>query len=148
MIRHLLDRITGTRYIDDPVFGRLRFQRAAQFWEGFIDFAPTGTRVEVLVDGGPDGPVASQRQALGDLLARYEMLAEQSRHAIRRELASRHDQTTLATYEPLVKLVCLNFPVLAPSGTCDLSFDDQERGWHYTIHCREWQPQLVEVDTC
>lgn len=142
-------RWTSARYIDDPVFGRLRFQRAADFWEGFVDFAPTGSRIEVLIDAGADGPDEDQRQTLDELCARYQDVAGPARQTIVRELALRHERNVSDPAEFRLKLVCLNFPKSPDAGgTCDLSFDDETSGWHYTVRLRNWQPCEVAIEIC
>jgi hypothetical protein len=56
-----LRRLVAPIRVAGPVFGPLRFQNAG-FWEGWVAFAPTGQRVEVLIDGGRDGPTERQRE--------------------------------------------------------------------------------------
>lgn len=58
---------------DDPVFGRIRYQRAG-FWEGDVYFAPEDRRYGITIDGGPDRPTDAQRAFFHELETRYPAL--------------------------------------------------------------------------
>ena len=70
MLNWIKDLVRPIR-LADPVLGTLRYLRDTRTWEGWIEFAPTGTQVEILLTGPLSGPSAEQRAFLSQLETRY-----------------------------------------------------------------------------
>ena len=79
MLRNLIRRmLPSPLVIDDPTFGRLRFQRThhseRSYWEGAGVFTPTGTNIEYFIDADEEGPGPEQRALYRVMQSRYPEL--------------------------------------------------------------------------
>lgn len=104
-------------------------------WEGSVDFAPTDSNVDVLVDAGEAGPTESQRQFLARLAERHPAIDAE----VQRMAAGRGDE------DGEWLLVVIHAPEDAlDAGRCELTY---EQGIdHLTVDVVGWTPRILEDD--
>lgn len=133
-LRALLDRLAGRRWIDDPVYGRMRLERKAWLWEGSVDFAPAGSNVDVLVEAGEAGPSDAQRQFLARLAERYPELDAE----VQRMAAGRGEEDG----EWLLVVIDVRHDALE-RGRCELTY---EQGIDLlSIDVDGWRPRILDI---
>ncbi len=145
MLAKLLARFRPLR-TEDPVFGPLRFQRVGT-WEGHVQFAPTQSAVEILLDGGLSGPTEAQRHFFSELSARYPSLTPILREALTRRFAAIPERSLEASAEAFT-LVCIGLPEDPYSSSpSELSFEGSASHLHFTVALSGWSPGHVELSS-
>lgn len=134
MIGRWLDRLRGIRTAEDPTFGTLRTLGRGGVWEGAVPFAPTGEKVDLLLDAGPSGPGEPQRRFLTELARRYHALLPAVMETIH----------AAATTEPRdLRLVVIDIPAAAAEpGRCELTYES-ESGALFSVELNDWSPRVV-----
>jgi hypothetical protein len=117
--------------------------RDARFWEGRALFTPTGTHIEVLIDGDVSGPTDQQREFYDDIEKQYESWWPPVLRALKREAAQ------LGVEGQRVVFVAIS--IGRPDGArvireWELSYETTPKSWHFTVRMREWLPVAVVAE--
>ena len=75
-----------TLSIMDAIFGSLAFSRKLHFWQGQIDFVPTGTNISIFIDAAESGPTEEQRIVFQRIRNTYNSLLPQIQTALRKHV--------------------------------------------------------------
>jgi hypothetical protein len=142
-----LGKLFQGKWLDDPLFGRIRFQSSG-FWEGHAHFRPAGKAVEVLIDGGEEGPTEKQREFFRDLEARYPQLAERLGDVLLRELASwTEKEYSRAEVWNLFTLAAISIPdPRAVPLEWELTYETSADGHSFDVAMRGFEPEGVTVN--
>lgn len=87
VLQRIGDAILGKRIVD-PFFGRLELDRSEmltrpgqprsrkyfQYWQGRVQFDPTGSEIGVLLPANETGPTEDQREVFRELTARWSYM--------------------------------------------------------------------------
>jgi hypothetical protein len=146
MLEWLRTALKGRRLVDS-VFGEIRFQKVG-FWEGWVDFQPTGEKVEVLIDASSDGPREEQQEFIVRLALRYADLLP-SINLVLQDGFTRSRPSSAAGPTDSFRLVCIDVPD-NPGEAADwsLSYEGRPSGYHYDVQMTGWMPSGVEVKVC
>ncbi len=138
---------------DHDVFGRLTFMRmrdpARSYWEGRAVVGPTGSPVQVFVDGGEEGPSEGTTAFWRALLAKYRDLGPQLESILSRAYHEWSPQARPDAGAGRFALESVSVPAGDPNAAeWDLGFacaDDPEHS--FTILMRGWVPDSqVRID--
>ncbi len=135
MVAWLSDIVRPLR-LSDPVFGVIRYQRAARFWEGTADFPALGKSIEVLIDADLQGPSEDQHRFFRELQSRIAGLLLMVHQRLREE--AQRVGSTAASFD----LVSINVPEIASGdqGTeWEMSFETKPGHWNVAVVMHNWQ---------
>jgi hypothetical protein len=136
--------------LQDAVFGSIRFQPQAGFWEGRIVFAPADEQVELFLDGTEAGPTPAQHNLFRELEARYPTILSSIETALAR--ASSHvypslPDSIIPSGEEQFHLVAIDL-VASGAGTLSLSYEGQSSKTYITIPINNWELGEPVVEHC
>ncbi len=127
---------------DDPIFGCMLFMggKRKPYWEGKAHFSPTGTVIEVMVDGASDANMTQQHEFFVAVCKMWDNLSPILTTTIQQEYAH--------SSKEVLRLSALSIPNSHLSGDAewDVSFSTQGNS-HYTVHMKGLTPETVEWDT-
>ena len=154
MLRDLMRRLfPPAPTLDDPVFGRLRFQAtpdpARSYWEGTATFAPVGGEVEVFVDAGIEGPGERQRLLYRSIEARYAELRAALAPLLERAYREWIEREPPADVWSAFTLGAVAVPRSeAPGMEWELVYDCRDDEDHtFTASMRDWRPDSeIRID--
>lgn len=132
--------------IDDPFFGKLRYQRAG-FWEGKKRLDPLGTEIEVLIDGGEEGPAEANREFYRQFEARYGELEPRIERVLFEELKRWEDEPPDGGIRDEFSLESIDVPrVDASPLEWELIYPSKTTGHFFCVRMNGWEPVEVRVD--
>jgi hypothetical protein len=143
MIEWLKD-IFSPIHAQDPDFGRMRYLRDSNTWEGHMQFSPIGGLVEILLSGGPSGPSQQQRTFLRAVETRYsELWPIVKAHLL--EAAAPIPEVS-ATAQAFT-LVAVDLPAEVDGNVSwELCYETEPKSWFFAVEMRGWAPMNVSAE--
>lgn len=141
-----LKKVLRPLRIDDPFFGRLRYQRAG-FWEGKKRLDPLGAEIEVTIDAGEEGPAEAHREFYRQLEARYAELEPRIAKVLFEELMRWEDEPPAGGMRDEFSLEGIDVP-RADASTLEweLFYPSKTTGHFFCVRMNGWEPVGVRVD--
>lgn len=134
--------------IDDPLFGPLRYQRRAEFWEGWTRFGPVDRLVEVVIESGEDGPTEVHRQFWRQLETDYTSLLPLLAAVLHEALGEWGETIELEEVWNIFTLTGITIPNPAKQPMhWELSFDCAADANHsFDVQMDHWTPHGVAIN--
>ncbi|MDQ4074901.1 MAG: hypothetical protein M3220_01505 [Chloroflexota bacterium] len=135
-----------TTYVD-PVFGTLRFQPQAGFWEGQILFAPENRVIEVLVEGDEQGPTDAQRDFYRALERQYQALLQPVGDLLYDTYYNWREELPRERIWEEFRLAAILVPNrTTPRAEWELAYECHSDDHSFDIQMRNWEPFGIAIN--
>jgi hypothetical protein len=127
---------------DDPVFGSMLYMGdELKYWEGKAHFAPTGTEIEVFVDGTSEDSMSQQHGFYESVCQRWSEWSAQITAKVRLEAEpdSRGNLQVSSMSIPKSQLI--------DDTEWEVSFSTQSSGYFYTVQMKGANPESIAWDS-
>jgi hypothetical protein len=142
MLSWFKDLVNPVRRVD-TAFGNMRYLRDGEVWEGWAEFRPIQSQVEVLFSGSLAGPTDEQRAFFGQLERDYPALWPRVEGELRKALATDADAPQDARF--LLKGIDLP-KVLGALPDWELLYETEPPSCFFAVQMKGWQPINVSVE--
>jgi hypothetical protein len=148
----LLDRFKA-KTIEDPFFGRVRFDKRHVEWDGAVRFTPLGTEVLISISGDESGPTTADRESFQRLARRYAELSDSLAHELfdlYSPFLEGPEPSLAQSPQELWSILELNVITITGLDQFELLYAFHESvGWDdamFTVEMSNWQPKAVSLD--
>ena len=141
-----LRRLFQPTILVDPLFGRLRYQKRAGFWEGRTFFEPANREMEILVDGDENGPTEAQRDFYRTLERRYAALLPDLETVLIEAAGDWEGGLAHDEVWQTFTLIGIDIPLPGDSPHWELSYAHARDDHSFDVQMEGWTPVGVAVN--